>query len=108
MENRRVIVQQRNDIPFPLPEKAPNTFKDDVLGDISLDKIGDNMLQILNRQVKRLMGASAERMLTKDEDSTLQTCFKLWVDMKKREKELLEGLDTEELKSMLGETNEVV
>lgn len=68
-----------------------------VVTDISLDDIQERQLLILHREVKRLTEKSSEGLLTKDEGIAFERCVKILREFKKEEREMLDGLEDEDL-----------
>jgi hypothetical protein len=74
---------------------------DSAPGEISLDLIMEKQLQALYRVTKQLARSSILGM-TKDEIQSLATCMRVTMDLKAKEKELLDNLSDEDLEKVVG------
>lgn len=68
--------------------------------DVSLDSILNRQLLALERVTKQLVIASSSGSMTKDEIQSLATCIKITLDLKAKEKELIDGMSDEELQRL--------
>lgn len=84
---------------------APPTVKEEPKADADLDNLLSKCLIILDREVRHLMMLSMEK-LNKDNAHSLREHTKLIMDLKKREKELLDDLPEGELEKLVGTKNE--
>lgn len=72
------------------------------LGAISLDSILDRQLLALHRVTKQLVRLSNGQM-TKDEIQSLATCIRITMELKAKEKELLDTMSDEDLEKVAGQ-----
>lgn len=88
------------------PVKSPSVETPPV-GDISIDRLIDDSLQVLYREVKNLLIMSARGKLEANDARDLRDHLKLLFELKEREGQLLKGLTDEQLQAEL-EKNEKV
>jgi len=74
-------------VPTPKTVKPP----------LSLDRILEDQLTVLNEVTLQLLGKSKLSNFNKDDIASLATCIKVTMDLKAKEKELLDTLTDEEL-----------
>lgn len=82
--------------PLAIKEPDPEVSLDDILG---------KQLLALARVTKQLVMASSGGGMTKDEIQSLATCIKVTMDLKAKEKELLDTLTDEELEKAAGDVD---
>lgn len=89
----------------PKPNQATDlsaTKAQDVpLSDISIDRLMDDCLVALDREVRNLKILSSRGKLSPPESRDLRDTYKLLFELKKMEAELLKGLTDEQLKAKL-------
>lgn len=83
-----------------MPSKPETDIK---VTDISLDDLIGKYYLILHRETKNLLIESAAGKLDKDSSQCMRDNIKLLLELKKKEKELLESLTDEELKDIVSE-----
>jgi|SRR5579859_6734086 len=86
---------------LPLPiSKPPKKHRDPKASDISLDDLMDKHLLLLYRETRMLLEESSGGKLSKDSANSMRENMKLIVELKKKEKELLDNLSNEELEEL--------
>lgn len=73
---------------------------DQPLSEVSVDRLIDNGLTVLQREMKNLLSQSARGKLDAASARDLRDTVKLLFELKDRESELLKGKTDEELKAM--------
>lgn len=79
---------------------APISNSDPKISDISLDDLLDKHLLILFRETKNLLMESSSGKLNKDNSQCMRDNIKLLIELKKKEKELLDALSDEDLERL--------
>lgn len=93
--------------PNQLTDLSSTKAQDVPLSDISIDRLMDDCLQALYREVKNLLIHSAKGKLPGPEARDLRDTYKLLFELKKMEADLLKGLTDEQLKAKaLGNVDE--
>lgn len=100
-----VGIKDENGIYMPVPKikahEEPLVEMNTPMEDISLDKLLNNCLVLLDREIKELRKESVLGKLSKDSAHSLRENAKLILDLKKKEKELLDGMSEEELREFI-------
>ena len=68
--------------------------------EVSLDAILDRQLLALHRVTKQLASLSVSGQMTKDEIQSLATCIRVTMDLKAKEKELLDKMSDDDLEKV--------
>ncbi len=84
---------------------AQPSTPDPVLSDISVDKLIDDCLLVLHREVKNLLKLSVPGKLEATDARDLRDHLKLLFELKEREAAMLKGLTDDQLKMMAEKTN---
>lgn len=85
-----------------LPPTPKTEIKDPPKSDINLNDLLDSHLLLLYRQTRALLIASAQNgLLGKDESHCMRENLKLIMELKKKEKELLDELSDEEIERLI-------
>jgi hypothetical protein len=87
----------RSNHPPDLPGLGVPKAEDLPLSEISVDRLIDNGLMCLHREMRNLMLASAKGKLDAASARDLRDTVKLLFELKDREKEMLKGKSDEEL-----------
>jgi len=96
---RKIINSPKDSNGAYLPqEPAPKPAPEELI-ETNLDKLLEKQLKALSKVTSMLFLASSSG-LTKDEIQSLNTCIKLTMELKAKEKELLDGLTDEELEKL--------
>lgn len=90
-------VKDENGI-FHSTEKVKAIVSEDIkMSDISLDDLLEKHLLVLYRETKSLLTESVHGKLSKDSSNCMRDNIKLLMDLKKKEKEILDNLSEEDL-----------
>lgn len=71
------------------------------LGDISVQRLIDDSLTVLAREVKNLLMLSSKGKLTPPDAKDLRDHLKLLFELKDRESDLLNGMTDDEIKALI-------
>ncbi len=107
MSERRIpppLKDERGAYVKPEPPAPKPPYSEPALGDVTLDDLLARCIRILRREVKNLEeSSSGGSKLSKDQSNELRENVKLLMELKKREKELLDALSDDELDRMARE-----
>jgi len=81
-------------------DDSPLVTDDQPLSEVSIDRLIDNGLTALQREIKNLLSLSARGKLDAASARDLRDTVKLLFELKDRESELLKGKTDDELKAM--------
>ena len=82
-------------------DDTPSVTDDQPLSEVSVDRLIDNGLTVLQREMKNLLSQSARGKLDAASARDLRDTVKLLFELKDRESELLKGKTDDELKDMV-------
>lgn len=82
-------------------DDTPQVTDDQPLSEVSVDRLIDNGLTALQREIKNLLALSARGKLDAASARDLRDTVKLLFELKDRESELLKGKTDDELKAMV-------
>jgi hypothetical protein len=94
--NRSSKPKQLTDLSVLAQPKTP----DPLLSEISVDKLIDDCLLVLHREIKNLLKLSVPGKLDANDARDLRDHLKLLFDLKERENAMLKGLTDDELKTL--------
>lgn len=81
-------------------DDVPPVMDDQPLSEVSVDRLIDNGLTVLQREMKNLLSQSARGKLDAASARDLRDTVKLLFELKDRESDLLKGKTDDELKAM--------
>jgi len=89
------------------PKPKAKRFREPIASEISLNELMDKHLLLLFRETKMLLEESSKgQKLSKDSAHSMRENLKMIVDLKRKERELLDTLSTDELTKLAEKQNE--